>query len=112
MKKLLTIAAVAMLALTACSKSEAKDLVITKTAQGMSEISVTLTFDASTKEIKSAELDCSGETPSYGQAACQYYTDNNSIVAAQGEVEVVSGSTVTCKAVNKAIKKAIEEANQ
>ena len=64
----------------------------TATAKGMSEISVSVTFDANA--ITGVELDLSGETANIGQAAKDTLVEQ--IMAAQtSQIDGVSGATVT-----------------
>lgn len=80
----------------------------TATAKGMSEISVSVTFDANA--ITGVELDLSGETANIGQAAKDTLVDQ--IMAAQtSQIDGVSGATVTSKAVQNAVADCIRQAS-
>lgn len=80
----------------------------TATAKGMSEISVSVTFDANA--ITGVELDLSGETANIGQAAKDTLVEQ--IMAAQtSQIDGVSGATVTSKAVQNAVADCICQAS-
>lgn len=80
----------------------------TATAKGMSEISVSVTFDANA--ITGVELDLSGETANIGQAAKDTLVEQ--IMAAQtSQIDGVSGATVTNKAVQNAVADCIRQAS-
>ena len=80
----------------------------TATAKGMSEISVSVTFDANA--ITGVELDLSGETANIGQAAKDILVEQ--IMAAQtSQIDGVSGATVTSKAVQNAVADCIRQAS-
>lgn len=80
----------------------------TATAKGMSEISVSVTFDANA--ITGVELDLSGETANIGQAAKDTLVEQ--IIAAQtSQIDGVSGATVTSKAVQNAVADCIRQAS-
>ena len=72
----------------------------TATAKGMSEITATVTFDATS--ITKVELDLSGETDSIGQAAKDKLIEQ--VLNAQtSQIDGVTGATVTSKAVQNAV---------
>lgn len=74
----------------------------------MSEISVSVTFDANA--ITGVELDLSGETANIGQAAKDTLVEQ--IMAAQtSQIDGVSGATVTSKAVQNAVADCIRQAS-
>ena len=80
----------------------------TATAKGMSEISVSVTFDANA--ITGVELDLSGETANIGQAAKDTLVEQ--IMASQtSQIDGVSGATVTSKAVQNAVADCIRQAS-
>ena len=80
----------------------------TATAKGMSEISVSVTFDANA--ITGVKLDLSGETANIGQAAKDTLVEQ--IMAAQtSQIDGVSGATVTSKAVQNAVADCIRQAS-
>ena len=80
----------------------------TATAKGMSEISVSVTFDANA--ITGVELDLSGETANIGQSAKDTLVEQ--IMAAQtSQIDGVSGATVTSKAVQNAVADCIRQAS-
>ena len=113
MKKIITIVAVAMLALTACSSNESKGVsgTFTGTAKGMGDVTATVTLEDS--KITKVELDCSGETPGYGKDACEKLVNDGTIVSADGaEFDDVAGSTITSKAVKKAVQAALTESGR
>ena len=71
------------------------------------DVVVTMTFDAD--KITDVVLDVSKETPSIGQAAAE--TLKKSLLAAQsGEIDAVSGASITSHAVQQAAKKCIAQA--
>ena len=77
------------------------------TAEGMGKVLVTMTF--SETAITDVVLDVSSETPSIGGAAAEEL--KAAILAAQsGEIEVVSGASITSTAVSKAATKCIQQA--
>lgn len=76
-------------------------------AQGMGEITVTMTFDETS--IIDVQMDLSNETPDIGQAAEEALKE--SILSAQSsEIDTVSGATVTSTAVREAAEKCICQA--
>lgn len=79
----------------------------TASAKGIGSVKVTMTFDANS--ITDVQLDLSEETASIGQAAGD--TLKQAILDAQGsEIDMVSGSTVTSKAVQEAAANCIAQA--
>lgn len=77
------------------------------TANGISTVTVTMTFDA--ESITDVELDLSGETPDIGQAAKQELMD--ALMSKQSaEIDNVSGATVTTTAVKVAAEACIAQA--
>ena len=80
----------------------------TATGQGINgDVSVTMTFD--TDKITDVVLDVSGETPSIGQAAAE---DLKAMLleAQSGEIDGVSGATLTSQGVMQAAQKCIAQA--
>ena len=76
-------------------------------AAGIGDVVVTMTFDAN--KITDVVLDVSHETPSIGQAAAE--TLKKSLMAAQSaEIDVVSGASITSRAVHQAAAKCISQA--
>lgn len=75
----------------------------TGSATGMGEVSVTVTVEGG--KIASATVVGDGETEGLGSPVIDGAADQ--IVANQGEIEVVSGATVTSKAVNDALSSAL-----
>lgn len=76
-------------------------------AAGIGDVVVTMTFDAN--KITDVVLDVSHETPSIGQAAAE--TLKKSLMAAQSaEINVVSGASITSRAVHQAAAKCIAQA--
>lgn len=76
-------------------------------AGGIGEVVVTMTFDAD--KITDVVLDVSHETPSIGQAAAAELKE--SILQMQsGEIDAVSGASITSKAVRTAAAKCIAQA--
>lgn len=76
-------------------------------AGGIGEVVVTMTFDAD--KITDVVLDVSHETPSIGQAAAAEL--KKSILQMQsGEIDAVSGASITSKAVRTAAAKCIAQA--
>ena len=76
-------------------------------AAGIGDVVVTMTFDAN--KIPDVVLDVSHETPSIGQAAAE--TLKKSLMAAQSaEIDVVSGASITSRAVHQAAAKCIAQA--
>ena len=76
-------------------------------AAGIGDVVVTMTFDAN--KITDVVLDVSHETPSIGQAAAE--TLKKSLMAAQSaEIDVVSGASITSRAVHQAAAKCIAQA--
>ena len=76
-------------------------------AAGIGDVVVTMTFDAN--KITAVVLDVSHETPSIGQAAAE--TLKKSLMAAQSaEIDVVSGASITSRAVHQAAAKCIAQA--
>ncbi len=112
MKKWLTIVAL-MLAvmLPVCAFGEAAYAAGTYTAEahGMqSDVKVTVTV--SDTAITGLEIDVSGETAGLGTEVAQPMKD--AILAAQStDVDVVSGATISCNAVNAAVQKCLDEAS-
>ena len=79
----------------------------TATATGMGTVKVDVTFDE--KSITDIVLDVSGETPAIGQAAAD--TLKEQVLAAQsGEIDGVSGATLTSGAVREAVNNCIAQA--
>ncbi|TWH57235.1 secreted protein [Desulfitobacterium sp. LBE] len=77
------------------------------TAEGISTIKVTMTFDA--ERITDVQLDVSGETKDIGQAAGE--TLKQKLLEAQSaEIDVVSGASVTSQGVMKAAAACIAQA--
>ncbi len=112
MKKILALAAVAMLALTACSSSESGSGVngtFEGTGTGIGgSVKVTLTVENS--KVTKAEFDCSTETATIGQVACTYFDDNDVVENSGADFDNYSGATVTSKAVKTAVTAALQEA--
>lgn len=76
-------------------------------AAGIGDVVVTMTFDAN--KITDVVLDVSHETPSIGQAAAE--TLKKSLMAAQSaEIDVVSGASITSRAMHQAAAKCIAQA--
>lgn len=76
-------------------------------AAGIGDVVVTMTFDAN--RITDVVLDVSHETPAIGQAAAE--TLKKSLMAAQtAEIDVVSGASITSRAVHQAAAKCIAQA--
>lgn len=76
-------------------------------AAGIGDVVVTMTFDAN--KITDVVLDVSHETPSISQAAAE--TLKKSLMAAQSaEIDVVSGASITSRAVHQAAAKCIAQA--
>ncbi len=76
-------------------------------ASGIGEVVVTMTFDAN--KITDVVLDVSHETPSIGQAAAAEL--KKSILLMQsGDIDAVSGASITSKAVRTAAAKCIAQA--
>ena len=76
-------------------------------AAGIGDVVVTMTFDAN--KITDVVLDVSHETPSIGQAAAE--TLKKSLMAAQSaEIDIVSGASITSRAVHQAAAKCIAQA--
>lgn len=74
------------------------------TANGMSTVTVTMTFDA--ESITNVELDLSGETENIGQAAKDTLTEQ--LLSKQSpEIDNVAGATVTTTAVKMAPRPAL-----
>ncbi len=79
----------------------------TATAKGINTITATMTFSADA--ITDVVLDLSGETPGYGKDIGEALAD--ALLKAQGaEIDAVSGSTITSKAVMEAANKCIQQA--
>ena len=79
----------------------------TLAAVAVGDVVVTMTFDAN--KITDVVLDVSHETPSIGQAAAE--TLKKSLMAAQSaEIDVVSGASITSRAVHQAAAKCIAQA--
>ena len=77
------------------------------TANGMSTVTVTMTFDA--ESITNVELDLSGETENIGQAAKDTLTEQ--LLSKQSpEIDNVAGATVTTTAVKVAAEACIAQA--
>lgn len=75
--------------------------------QGMGDVIVTMTFDENS--ITGVVLDLSNETPDVGQAAGEQLKE--AILAAQdAEFDVVSGASITSKAVSKGVANCIAQA--
>lgn len=110
MKKLFALAAIAMLALTACSSnagssSNGVNGTFEGTGRGMGEVKASVTFENS--KITAVTLDCSGETAGLGDKACEALVE--AIIAADSaDVDAVAGATVTSDAVYTAVSAAIE----
>lgn len=76
-------------------------------AAGIGDVIVTMTFD--TDKITDVVLDVSGETPAIGQAAAEQL--KKSLLTVQSaEIDVVSGATITSRAVHQAAAKCIAQA--
>ena len=81
----------------------------TGTAQGIGEVSVTLTVEDG--KITAAEVVGENETKGIGYEPCADGTYADAIVAAQGvDFDSISGATVTSNAVKDATKKAMAAA--
>ena len=81
----------------------------TGTAQGIGEVSVTLTVEDG--KITAAEVVGESETKGIGYEPCADGTFADAIVAAQGvDFDSISGATVTSNAVKDATKKAMAAA--
>ena len=81
----------------------------TGTAQGIGEVSVTLTVEDG--KITAAEVVGENETKGIGYEPCADGTYADAIVAAQGvDFDSISGATVTSNAVKDAAKKAMAAA--
>lgn len=79
----------------------------TATAKGINTVTATMTFSADA--ITDVVLDLSGETAGYGRDIGEALAD--ALLKAQGaEIDVVSGSTITSKAVMEAANKCIQQA--
>ncbi len=79
----------------------------TATAKGINTVTATMTFSANA--ITDVVLDVSGETPGFGKDIGEALAD--ALIKAQGaEIDVVSGSTITSKAVMEAANKCIKQA--
>ena len=79
----------------------------TATAKGINTVTATMTFSADA--ITDVVLDVSGETPGFGKDIGEALAD--ALIKAQGaEIDVVSGSTITSKAVMEAANKCIKQA--
>ena len=79
----------------------------TATAQGIGTVTMTATFDEAS--IVSIDLDVSGETEDYGQAAKDELIQQ--IMDAQSaEIDGVSGATVTSNAVKECLTSCIAQA--
>ncbi|NCC68713.1 MAG: FAD-dependent oxidoreductase, partial [Clostridia bacterium] len=79
----------------------------TATAQGMGEVTVTMTFDASS--ITDVQLNLAGETEDIGQAAGDTLIEQ--ILGAQdSEIDGVSGASVTSNAVKEAAASCVQQA--
>ena len=78
-------------------------------AQGIGDVIVTMTFDENS--ITDVVLDLSNETPNLGGAPETEAALREAILAAQsGDIDAVSGCTVTSSAVQKAAGKCIQQA--
>ena len=108
MKKLISLLLCAML--LAVSAAGALAVTYAATANGIGEVTVSLTVEDG--KITAAEVVGDGETPGYGGLeACKDGTYAAQIVAAQGaDIDGVSGATVTSDAVRKATALAMEAA--
>lgn len=94
-------------AATALAEGVYKPGTYTATAKGINTITATMTFSADA--ITDVVLDLSGETPGYGKDIAEALAD--ALLKAQGsEIDVVSGSTITSKAVMEAANKCIQQA--
>ena len=94
-------------AATALAEGVYKPGTYTATAKGINTITATMTFSADA--ITDVVLDLSGETPGYGKDIAEALTD--ALLKAQGaEIDAVSGSTITSKAVMEAANKCIQQA--
>ena len=94
-------------AATALAEGVYKPGTYTATAKGINTITATMTFSADA--ITDVVLDMSGETPGYGKDIAEALAD--ALLKAQGsEIDVVSGSTITSKAVMEAANKCIQQA--
>ena len=86
-----------------------RDRTYTGTAQGIGEVSVTLTVEDG--KITAAEVVGENETKGIGYGPCADGTYADAIVAAQGvDFDSISGATVTSNAVKDATKKAMAAA--
>ena len=98
---------VGMPAMTALAEGIYTPGTYTATAKGINTITATMTFSADA--ITDVVLDLSGETPGYGKDIAEALAD--ALLKAQGsEIDVVSGSTITSKAVMEAANKCIQQA--
>lgn len=79
----------------------------TASAQGIGEVTVTMTFDA--EKITDVKLDVSGETAGYGKDAADELI-RQVLDTQSSEIDGVSGSTVTSNAVRKAAENCIAQA--
>ena len=94
-------------AATALAEGVYKPGTYTATAKGINTITATMTFSADA--ITDVVLDLSGETPGYGKDIAEALAD--ALLKAQGaEIDAVSGSTITSKAVMEAANKCIQQA--
>lgn len=79
----------------------------TATAKGINTVTATMTFSANA--ITDVVLDLSGETAGYGRDIGDALAD--ALLKAQGtEIDAISGSTITSKAVMEAANKCIQQA--
>lgn len=98
---------VGMPAAAALAEGVYKPGTYTATAKGINTITATMTFSADA--ITDVVLDLSGETPGYGKDIGEALAD--ALLKAQGaEIDAVSGSTITSKAVMEAANKCIQQA--
>lgn len=104
MKKLVSILLSCMMACGMIAGASAQEYV--GTAQGIGEISVTLTVEDG--KITAASVVGEGETKGIGYEPCADGTYANAIVEAQGaQIDNISGATVTTNAVREATEKAM-----
>lgn len=98
---------VGMPAAAALAEGAYKPGTYTATAKGINTVTATMTFSADA--ITDVVLDLSGETPGYGKDIGEALAD--ALLKAQGaEIDAVSGSTITSKAVMEAANKCIQQA--
>ena len=107
MKKFASILLSMLMATSAIAAASAETY--TGTAQGIGEVSVTLTVEDG--KITAAEVVGESETKGIGYEPCADGTFADAIVAAQGvDFDSISGATVTSNAVKDAAKKAMAAA--